>query len=339
LEDRVETFFIRLSSGSGIDGLASIEEFRPYSEKLVIVRPLLNFCKDQIKATCQYYSQPWIEDPSNETDAYFRNRIRKILQVQVFPSISPIQWKSLMDDLYCAKYDYSKRCLSFFENYSRFDARFGYCSLRYSALQKLDEYLALRIFIRVIRMISGQRYSPSFRSLRALYQRFKYHTFERTIKETIGGVLFYLWRNNLIVMPEKKSKEQKPIAVLLDQPITWNNLTLIFSRTKKKDIPLDQSNNGDFLASLEGISPRKLFLRQITIEDWTNMIGKANDIQFLFRTIPWEVKLSVPVLVDDKRTLFGIPHFNYVIDPSYVCKIQSPNTFGLFSNLDEADMN
>ena len=40
-EDQVETFFIRLSRGSGLHGLSSMKEINTITKKIVLVRPLL----------------------------------------------------------------------------------------------------------------------------------------------------------------------------------------------------------------------------------------------------------------------------------------------------------
>ena len=45
LEDQVETFFIRLSRGSGLNGLASMKEVSKMNTNINLVRPLLNLKK------------------------------------------------------------------------------------------------------------------------------------------------------------------------------------------------------------------------------------------------------------------------------------------------------
>ncbi len=44
-DDQIETFFMRLSHGSGVDGLASMDAVASISPNLALVRPLLSVAK------------------------------------------------------------------------------------------------------------------------------------------------------------------------------------------------------------------------------------------------------------------------------------------------------
>ncbi|CAI7826349.1 unnamed protein product [Closterium sp. NIES-54] len=49
------------------------------SEGVVVVRPLLGVWKQQLVQFCESHAQPWIEDPSNASSLFLRNRIRHAL--------------------------------------------------------------------------------------------------------------------------------------------------------------------------------------------------------------------------------------------------------------------
>jgi len=70
-DDNLETVLINLSRGTGLDGLTGIPE-----QNGNIVRPLLPFSRDQIKAYAQMKNCKWREDSSNTSDAYLRNALR-----------------------------------------------------------------------------------------------------------------------------------------------------------------------------------------------------------------------------------------------------------------------
>ncbi len=75
--DTAETVLMRLSRGSGVDGLSAmaIETAR---EGAVIVRPMLGVAKSRLKATLEARGALWIEDPSNASDTFERVRLRKL---------------------------------------------------------------------------------------------------------------------------------------------------------------------------------------------------------------------------------------------------------------------
>ncbi|XP_078431790.1 adenine nucleotide alpha hydrolases-like superfamily protein isoform X2 [Wolffia australiana] len=92
-DDQAELFILRLSRGSGILGLAGMafvsqlfhSDFDGLGDSLnknglLTVRPLLQFSKDDMYKICVGSSQEWVEDPSNLSPIYVRNRIRILLK-------------------------------------------------------------------------------------------------------------------------------------------------------------------------------------------------------------------------------------------------------------------
>lgn len=71
LNDRIETFFIHLLRGSGIKGLRSIPE-----KNGNILRPILDFSKEEILAYAKTSNIEWREDATNKETDYLRNKIR-----------------------------------------------------------------------------------------------------------------------------------------------------------------------------------------------------------------------------------------------------------------------
>jgi tRNA(Ile)-lysidine synthase len=74
LDDRVENFFIKLSRGSGLMGLADKKISDIFEVK--IIRPLYNVLKEEIAEYAAENKLVWFEDESNKSDKYLRNDIR-----------------------------------------------------------------------------------------------------------------------------------------------------------------------------------------------------------------------------------------------------------------------
>jgi len=71
LSDSVETVFLNLIHGRGIDGLTGIAV-----KSKQIIRPMLFALKEDIEKFATASAIPWREDSSNQTDDYARNQIR-----------------------------------------------------------------------------------------------------------------------------------------------------------------------------------------------------------------------------------------------------------------------
>lgn len=69
-DDLLETLIINVLRGTGRKGLSSL------SDRPGLIRPLLDFSKDQIINYAKKNSLAWREDETNQDDKYFRNYVR-----------------------------------------------------------------------------------------------------------------------------------------------------------------------------------------------------------------------------------------------------------------------
>lgn len=69
-DDVIETIAINLVRGTGWRGLAVLDA-------PMIVRPLIDMTKNDIYAYALLHNLEWVEDETNATDAYLRNRLRR----------------------------------------------------------------------------------------------------------------------------------------------------------------------------------------------------------------------------------------------------------------------
>ena len=81
-DDSVETIFINILRGTGLNGLLGIEQKSNY-----IVRPLLPFTKEQIVQYAKQHQLSYREDVSNNEDKYLRNYLR----LNILPKLKCIQ--------------------------------------------------------------------------------------------------------------------------------------------------------------------------------------------------------------------------------------------------------
>ncbi|OGQ04762.1 MAG: tRNA lysidine(34) synthetase TilS [Deltaproteobacteria bacterium RIFCSPLOWO2_12_FULL_44_12] len=88
MEDQVETILAQWLRGASLKGLAGMSSSREIQKlniknqndkskcKIVLIRPLLAFRKEEIQAYSKEHHVLYLEDSSNATDLYWRNRLR-----------------------------------------------------------------------------------------------------------------------------------------------------------------------------------------------------------------------------------------------------------------------
>ena len=79
LDDLFENFFIRLTRGSGLKGLVSLD-IKSIIDGKNLLRPLLYQNKKDLEYISSQVFGFYVQDPSNEEDKYQRTRIRKLIE-------------------------------------------------------------------------------------------------------------------------------------------------------------------------------------------------------------------------------------------------------------------
>lgn len=77
--DLIENFFIRMLRGSGLKGLVSFDKRNKIGNK-ILIRPLLEQKKEDLKFIAKYVFDFYIKDPSNNKQKYRRIKIRKFIK-------------------------------------------------------------------------------------------------------------------------------------------------------------------------------------------------------------------------------------------------------------------
>ncbi len=85
-DDQIETVLMNFLRGAGAKGLAGMRAIsvpNSWSDTIPIVRPLLEVNKEELIAYHAENQLPLVEDPSNASEIYFRNKIRHTLIPQL----------------------------------------------------------------------------------------------------------------------------------------------------------------------------------------------------------------------------------------------------------------
>lgn len=165
-EDCIETFWMRLSHGSGLDGLAGMAAKRN-AGGVDIIRPLLSFNRAELRDICREKSMAWIEDPSNSNHKYLRVKLRAFEDVLAQEGLTQERLSATQ-----RKLEGAREALNFFakEAFSKFVTVHaeGYLSLDAQALKAYPVDIRRRVIEKSLSFFSGGDYPPSFDALDAL---------------------------------------------------------------------------------------------------------------------------------------------------------------------------
>ena len=75
-DDQAETMLMNFLKGAGAGGLAGIPPRRPLRGGPEVLRPLLAFSREELRAWLAERNQPWREDASNRDGRFLRNALR-----------------------------------------------------------------------------------------------------------------------------------------------------------------------------------------------------------------------------------------------------------------------
>ena len=200
LEDQVETFFIRLSRGSGLHGLSSMKQINKIKNNINVVRPLLDYKKIQLIKISKIVFSKYYDDPTNKNTKYLRTRIRNLKNSleksginydQIIKSIKNLASSRDTLDLYFSKIYkeiVTNRRNTIFINLKDF----------YS----LNEEMKMRILQKAIKEITKSYYSPRSKKIENLIHQLKD---EKNKKLLIKGCAIFREKNQITIKKEKNT--------------------------------------------------------------------------------------------------------------------------------------
>lgn len=78
-DDQAETVLLRLLRGTGVDGLRGIPKLRSLDDGVRLLRPLLDFGREELRRALRDSDIPFADDPSNDNPHFLRVRVRNEL--------------------------------------------------------------------------------------------------------------------------------------------------------------------------------------------------------------------------------------------------------------------
>lgn len=204
-DDIIETFLMRLSRGSGVDGLSQMSA-RFTRGEVEYIRPILKLSRDSLRQYLRSLSVNWIEDPSNSDERFHRVRVRKSIDLlsnlgikkESILTVSRNMWEARQAlEVYSLKA--VKQCIKF----SQADIIF----IR-SLFTTYPREIQRRIVLRALEYMADSEYPPRASEVENLIC-----SIEDNVAHTLGGFHFYSVSDNIRMSREFKLTEKKVSAV------------------------------------------------------------------------------------------------------------------------------
>lgn len=191
-DDQRETLLIRLTKGSGLDGLMGMQDRVNYNKDLVIARPLLEITKDAIMAYCAAHQIPYSQDPSNTNSKYLRPRLRQIEQALDDEGFSSLRAARLGKRVARAKDALEFMAQKAFDTLVQGDAA-TLVQIDSQDFRALPDEIGLRVVLKIIHQYRPHdEYGVRLEKVEALFEEIKSHidAGKNMKRRSLGNCLF-----------------------------------------------------------------------------------------------------------------------------------------------------
>ena len=198
LEDQVETFFIRLSRGSGLTGLSAMKFLSKLDSSVKLYRPLLDIKKKFLIKISKITFGKYFKDPSNVDQKYLRTKIRNLKKPLETSGIEYDQIIKSINNLASSKAtldEYFNRTFKETIKKSRKDIL-----IDLKKFEKLNQEIKIGVLNESIKRLKKNYYNPRSKKVENLIKNLKNKKFK---KSTLGGCLFIKKEDQLCLKLEK----------------------------------------------------------------------------------------------------------------------------------------
>ena len=208
LDDQIENFFIRLIRGSGLTGLSSMAESVSYNENLKIIRPFLDFKKEDLKFITLSFFSSFIQDPSNKDEKFLRVRVRKYRENMEKEGLDTSKIIKTVKNLLSAN-----KALNYYKNKALYKhvsfLSENKCSINTHIFSEEATEIIFKSFSDILSLVSGTYYPPRSKKVTYLIDSIKKSKFK---KSTLGGCIIEK-KDSFILVSKEPRLRKTPIAL------------------------------------------------------------------------------------------------------------------------------
>lgn len=301
LDDQVETIFIRMSRGSGLDGAGGMRAEAEFpltnANGIRVFRPLLNVRRDLLESYVAQCGCKYIFDESNNNPKFFRNALRH----QVLPVLESIRPGSL--EAFARSGRLLNEASDLLAEYVT--AEFNSCrvddGLSRSALCRLPPVRRIQVFRCWLKLISVQM--PSEIKLSEIVRQIISVGNDQSVRIGIDHGSIYVYRDLVYFQSEMHAASEDSLAACC---FSWNSRSEISFPEFRGRLVFEYSDYGIPERELAG-NLLTLRLRQGGERMRTGVGRPSRSLKHLYQDagVPVPVRVRLPLVVTKSGILFA----------------------------------
>jgi len=197
LEDQVETFFIRLSRGSGLTGLSSMNFSSKIDKKIYLYRPLLDTKKKFLIKISKNVFGKYFNDPSNKNLKYLRTKVRSLKKPLEKSGIEYEQIIKSINNLASSKVTLDEYLKKIFKDIIKKKNKEIF--LNFKKFKENNKEIKIALVCESIKRLKKNYYNPRSKKVENLIKSVEKRNFKKT---TLGGCVFIIKKDNLCLKLE-----------------------------------------------------------------------------------------------------------------------------------------
>ena len=302
--DNAETITMRLVRGSSFEGYRGILPISLY-RGIIIIRPLLNISRNEIKAYQEQHNIKFNEDSSNLEDDYTRNRYRHYV-LPIFEQENPKYLDKFLQFSHYQSIAYQliKKTTDVFLNNYLNKTNQGY-SLNVNDFKSQDEIIQIETIKYIVNKMTNNSVELTYKNLIDINNLF--YNKKPHVEMKLNDKLFVYKTYNLMYFENKKPKEFSfNFLVSNETTITLPNSDLVIITKKPNkyyDIIFKLCYN-----NLDSIFP--LTIRNRIDGDKVKTTSGTKKLKNIFinKKIPKLIRNQIPVILNKNNKIIFVPN-------------------------------
>lgn len=280
--DQAETFLLRMSRGSGPEGLSGMPLVNQ-RDMISVIRPLLNIERLRLEMTLRLAGRGWIDDPGNADDRFARVRVRHKVELLEGHGISVAAVAKTAR--ICGKWRQKRECdMSAVASRSVTLYPEGFADIDRQELTKADYDTVLAVVSALLKLIGGRDFAPK-RSRQAPLCRALVDPSKNFVC-TLGNC-FIAAEGNRIRLWREFGTISDEASLDGPSPVVWDGRFLVYFDPSK--------------------APNEAFIGALGRAGWEEIAG---DVGAKFRRIPGPVRYGFPAIWREK-VILQVWHLDY----------------------------